>query len=43
VQEKAIKSNVFANYDANTGQQIDDYGVVHSELESLVTEKEPEA
>lgn len=39
----ALVSNTYANYDSNTGQQIDDYGVVHSGLESLVAERDPEA
>ena len=42
-KKKGIIANVFANYDAATGKKIEDYEVVHSGLESLSGEKEPEA
>ena len=35
-------ANVFQNFDALTGDKIDDYGVVHSQLEPI-SEKAPEA
>ena len=37
-----VVANVFSNTDALTGEKIDDFGVVHSELEPIVTEKAPE-
>ena len=41
-QKKEVVANVFQNFDALTGDKIDDYGVVHSQLEPI-SEKAPEA
>lgn len=40
-KKKDLVANVFSNVDALTGEKIDDFGVVHSELEPI-TEKAPE-
>ena len=42
-QKKELVANVFSNTDALTGEKIDDFGVVHSELEPIVAERAAES